>query len=93
MIIQLIVFGAIGSPTILKGLNEAQNLSKCGDEASCPRVFRHMTTHVFWKRMALLALLRANPSSPSSYHIHSGLGTKRPFGKSCLPGKCSSMRT
>lgn len=47
MIIQLIVFGAIGSPSFLKGLNEAENFSKCGDEASRPRVFLHMNTHVF----------------------------------------------
>lgn len=80
-------------PFFQKGLNEAENLSKCGEKASRPRVSLHMTTHVFWERMVLLALLRAKPSSPSSYHIHSGLGTNQPCGKSCLPDKCSSTHT
>lgn len=66
MIIQLIIFGALGSLPFLKGLNEAENLSKCGDEASCPCVFLHMTTRVFREWMALFTLLRAKPSSPTT---------------------------
>lgn len=81
MIIQLIIFGAIGSLPFLKGLNEAENLSKCGDEAPCPRVFLHMTTHVFWERIALFALLRAKPSSPSSYQSTVGLAQSSPVEK------------
>lgn len=82
-----------GNPPFLNGLNEAENLSNCGDEAPCPRGFLHRTTHMFWERMGLFALLRAKPSSPSSYHIHSGLGTKQPWGKSCSPGKCILMHS